>query len=182
METKTYLKEKEYPMPMKKINPTDVWYLNETELENYLKRIEVLKPWEKVEVNKDTVGVPALVIKVVQEKKPDGENDRTGTFFNIIQYKFSCDIKNGKIGKNSLANFKTYVKDVYSYSYPEFVLEKLKAADKAKAKLYAEEFKTLLAKLYSKKIASDKSHFEKFKSEINGTTQESKAALAKIKA
>ena len=185
MEDKVYLKEKDFPMPVKKIKPSDTGYLNETELEAYLKSIEVLKPWETIEVNKDVVGVPALVIsKSDPAKLPEGEagKDRIGTFFNIIQYKFSCDIKNGKLGKNSLANFKTYVKDVYSYSYPAFVLAKLKKADKAHAKQYAEEFKAELDKLYAKKIAGDKAQLEKLKTEIAGATQEAKTALANIKA
>ena len=62
------------------------------------------------------------------------------------------------------------------------MLEKLKRTDKAKAKAYAEEFKSAVAKLYDKKIACDKSHLDRYKKELDGTVQELKAALAKIKA
>ncbi|MCL2228964.1 MAG: hypothetical protein FWC00_04000 [Firmicutes bacterium] len=182
MEAKTYLKEADFPMPAKTHKPTDAGYLCEIELESYMKSIEVLRPWETLEVNKETVGVPALVIKVDKAKLPKGETDRTDIFFNVIQYKFSCDIKNGKLGKKSLANFKTYVKGIYSYSYPAFVLEKLKKANKEMAKKYAEEFKAELEKLYTKKINSEKTQLEKLKAEIDGTVAESKSALAKIKA
>jgi len=182
MDTKTFLKEKEFPMPPKTHKPTDVGYLCENELEAYMKSVEVLRPWESLEVNKDTIGMPALVIRVDKKLLPKGETDRTDIFFNVIQYKFSCDIKNGKLGKKSLANFKTYVKDIYSYSYPAFVLEKLKSIDKAKAKQYAEEFKAELEKLYAKKIHIDQTHLDKLKAEIAGTTAESKLVLSKIKA
>jgi DNA gyrase/topoisomerase IV subunit A len=184
MEEKVYLREKEYPMPVKKIKPTESEHLNEKELEEYLRSVEVLKPWEIIEVNKDAIGVPAFVISGLDaEKLPAGEagKDRVGTFFNIIQYKFSCDIKNGKLGKTSMANFTTYVKDIYSYSYPAFILEKLKKVNKTQAKAYAEAFKTELQKLYNKKIASDEKELEKYKAETKGTLAESKTALAKIK-
>jgi hypothetical protein len=185
MEEKIYLREKEYPMPAKKIKPTEAGYLNEKEIEEFLRSVEVLKPWETVEVNRDAiVGVPAFIISGTDPKFQGGEpdKDRTGTFFNIIQYKFSCDIKNGKFGKKSMANFTTYVKDIFSYAYPHFVLEKLKKIDKSAAKLYAEEFKAELKKLYDKKLASDQKELEKYKAETKGTVTESKAALAKIKA
>ena len=187
MEEKIYLKEKEYPMPAKKINPADPAYLNEEELEQYMRAVEVLKPWEVIEINKDAVGTPALVItKFDPAKMPADESlvnkGRIGTFFNIIKYKFSCDIKNGKLGKNSLANFTTYVKDVYSYSYPHFVMEKLKRIDMAMAKAYAADFKAELQKLYDKKINADKKELEKYKVEVAGTTAESKIALARVKA
>jgi hypothetical protein len=184
-ETKVYLREKEYRMPIKKIKPNEQDYLNEQELENYLRSIEVIKPWETVEVNKDAVaGLPLFVVSGVDaDKAPDAEagKDRVGTFFNIIQYKYSCDIKNGKLGKQSVGNFSTYVKDIYSYSYPAFVLEKLKKTDKIHAKTYAESYKHELEKLYNKKIASDQKELEKYTAETKGTVAESKIALAKIK-
>ena len=187
MEEKIFLKEKDYSLPTKKISPTDLSYLNETELEEYMRSVEVLKPWEVIEINKEAVvGAPAFVItKIDATKIPAGaevNKDRVGTFFNIIQYKFSCDIKNGKFGRSSLANFTTFVKAVYSYSYPMFVLEKLKKINKEQAKIYATAFKAELQKLYEKKIASDKKELEKFKAEVAGTTAESKVMLAKIKA
>ncbi|MDR0462150.1 MAG: hypothetical protein LBG88_02325 [Christensenellaceae bacterium] len=183
METeKIYLQEKENPMPAKKIKQGEPWYLTEEELQKFMRQVEVIKPWEFVEVNKDAVGVPAFVISKVDTKKlPKDATDRTGTFFNVIQYKFSCDIKNGKLGKNSLANFTTYVKGGYSYSYAAYVLEKLRGIDKAAAKEYATQFKAELQKLYDKKIADDTKAMEKYKAEIAGTVAESKVALAKIK-
>jgi hypothetical protein len=184
MEEKRYLKEKGFQVPAKKINPTDAAYLSEEELKEYLVSIEVLKPWEAVEVNKDIVGVPAFVIsKVNMSAVPKGEDykSREGMFFNIIQYKYSCDIKNGKIGKNSLANFTTYVKDMYSYSYPFFVLEKLKKIDKEYAKLYAQGFKAEITKLYDKKITGDRREMEKYQAEVKGATAEKKVFLSKIK-
>ena len=186
MEEKIYLKEKDYAMPTKKISTTGLGCLNEEELEQYLRSIEVLKPWEVIEINRDAVvGAPAFVItKIDATKIPKGaevNKDRAGTFFNIIQYKFSCDIKNGKFGKNSLANFTTFVKGVYSFSYPAFVLEKLKKINKDQAKIYAAAYKAELQKLYEKKIAQDKKELEKYKLEVAGTVAESKIALAKIK-
>jgi hypothetical protein len=184
MEEKVYLKEKEFPMPVKKIKPTDPNYLNEKEIEEYMRSIDVIRPWETMAVDTTSViGAPSFVIsKTDPKKKPKEVADREGMFFNIIQYKYSCDIKNGRIGKNSLANFTTYIKDTYSYSYPAFVLEKLKRVDKAMAKEYAAEFKAELAKLYAKKIAGDTKEFEKYRAEAKETEMESKAALSRIKA
>jgi len=181
MEQKIFLKEKEFPMPVKKIKPTDLEYLDASEIEAYLRSIEVIRPWEVIETSKGAIaGVSALSIVSVK-KMPKEEKDRTGTFFNFIQYKFSCDIKNGKVGKTTLANFTTYVKDAYSYSLPAFILESLKKKDKARAKQYAAEFKAELSKLYTKKITHDKKELEKFKAEVVGTTAESKVSLSKIK-
>jgi len=180
---KTYLKEKEFAMPAKKIKATDPEYLTVAEIEEYLRSIEVIRPYETVEVDKGTIaGMAALAITKVDTKKlGKEEKDRTGTFFNFVQYKFSADIKNGKLGKNTLANFTTYVKDIYSYTLPHFVLEKLKKENKAYAKTYAQDFKAEINKLYTKKLNADKKELEKIKAEVAGTTAEMKIALGKIK-
>jgi len=186
MEDKIYLKEKDFPLPTKKVSPSDPGFLRDEELEEYLRTIEVIKPWEVIEINTEAiVGAPAFVICRIDKnrlpKTGDVNKDRVGTFFNIIQYKYSCDVKNGKLGKNSLANFTTFVRATYSYSYAAFVLEKLKKVDKTLAKDYATSFKAELEKLYNKKITGDKKELEKYKLEVAETTAEMKTALAKIK-